>query len=101
MNLGLMLQKQAPASTIPRFNPHGYQPPPQERKKEDPTSPSKKFPSVVKKRAEADEIVDFSKFNIEDLLLDMVSIPFFKFQNSALFLLVNKIHYYHFYNCYY
>ena len=67
--VGLMLQKQAPASTIPRFNPHGYQAPPQERKKEDPTSPSK----VVKKRAEAVEIVDFSKFNIEDLLLDMVS----------------------------
>jgi hypothetical protein len=32
---GLMLQKQTPASTIPRFNPHGYQPPPQERKKEE------------------------------------------------------------------
>ena len=64
-----MLQKQAPASTIPRFNPHGNQAPPQERKKKDQTSPSK----MMKKRAEAVEIVDFSKFNIEDLLLDMVS----------------------------
>jgi hypothetical protein len=30
-----------------------------------------KRPGVVKKRADADEIVDFAKFNIEDLLLDM------------------------------
>jgi hypothetical protein len=29
-----------------------------------------KRPGVVKKRADADEIVDFAKFNIEDLLLD-------------------------------
>jgi len=29
-----MLQKQTPASKIPRFNPHGNQPPPQEKKKE-------------------------------------------------------------------
>jgi hypothetical protein len=70
--IGLMLQKQAPASTIPRFNPHGYQAPPQERKKEETNSPVKR-PGVVKKRADADEIVDFAKFNIEDLLLDMVS----------------------------
>lgn len=69
-----MLQKQTPSSNIPRFNPHGYQPPPVEKKKE--TTPkmsaSMKF-GAIKKRKEEEEIVDFKKFNIEDLLLDAVS----------------------------
>lgn len=38
---------------------------------------------MVKKRAEADEIVDFAKFNIEDLLLDMVSFENFKLIKSG------------------
>ena len=67
-----MLQKQTPASTIPRFNPHGYQPPPQERKKEE-QSPMKKTFGVVKKRQDKEEIVDFKKFDIEELLLNLVS----------------------------
>lgn len=66
-----MLQKQTPSSNIPRFNPHGYQPPPVERKQE--TQPkmsaSMKF-GAIKKRKDEEEIVDFKKFNIEDLLLD-------------------------------
>lgn len=66
-----MLQKQTPSSNIPRFNPHGYQPPPVEKKQE--TTPkmtaSMKF-GAIKKRKDEDEIVDFKKFNIEDLLLD-------------------------------
>ena len=69
-----MLQKQTPSSNIPRFNPHGYQPPPVEKKQE--TTPkmtaSMKF-GAIKKRKDEDEIVDFKKFNIEDLLLDEVS----------------------------
>lgn len=67
-----MLQKQTPSSNIPRFNPHGYQPPPVE-KKQDTTpksmSASMKF-GAIKKRKDEEEIVDFKKFNIEDLLLD-------------------------------
>ena len=46
---GLLLEKQGTGSTIPRFNPHGYQPPPTERKKEPEMSPMKGF-GVVKKR---------------------------------------------------
>lgn len=71
VSAGLMLQKQTPASTIPRFNPHGYQAPPQERKVEE-TSPKKSF-GVVKKRDDKDKMVDFKKFNIEELLFEKVS----------------------------
>jgi len=46
---GLLLEKQGTGSTIPRFNPHGYQPPPTERKKEKEMTPMKGF-GVVKKR---------------------------------------------------
>lgn len=63
-----MLSKQTPASNIPRFNPHGYQPPPQERKKEE-ESPKKR----LKKQVVEEEVVDFTQFNIEQLLLDLVS----------------------------
>lgn len=69
-----MLQKQTPASTIPRFNPHGFQAPPQEKKKENENvgSPLKKSMGN-KRKIEKEEVVDFKKFNIEDLLNDMVS----------------------------
>lgn len=68
---GLMLQKQTPSSSIPRFNPHGYQPPPIEKKKEvyRPKTAGLKF-GAIKKRKEEKEVVDFKKFSIEDLLLD-------------------------------
>ena len=72
---GLMLQKQTPSSNIPRFNPHGYQPPPVEKKKE--PEPKKMTASMkfgaIKKRKDEEEITDFKKFNIEELLLDAVS----------------------------
>ena len=72
-----MLQKQTPASTIPRFNPHGYQAPPQEKKKDNDMggSPLKKT-FGNKRKVEKEEIVDFKKFNIEDLLNDLVSYKF-------------------------
>jgi hypothetical protein len=63
-----LLNHQSPGPSIPRFNPHGYQAPPQERKKEE-ASPAKPF-GVVKKRQEEKEMVDFKNFNIEDLLGD-------------------------------
>jgi len=66
---GYLLNKQAPASNIPRFNPHGYQEPAQERKPEEVKSPMKM--GVVKKRQDKEEIVDFKNFNIEDLLTEM------------------------------
>tara|TARA_B110001469_G_C9419502_1_gene214042 strand:+ start:132 stop:344 length:213 start_codon:yes stop_codon:yes gene_type:complete len=66
--LGLLLQKQTPASTIPRFNPHGYQAPPQEKKKES-EQPTRKTFGVVKKRQDKVEVEDFKKFNVEELLL--------------------------------
>ena len=86
-----MLQKQTPASKIPRFNPHGYQPPPQEKKKEVEvqrktfTSSSKKSGNQAQKD-EKEDITVWSKFNIEDLLDEMVSynlilLPIFKFKN--------------------
>jgi hypothetical protein len=73
-----MLKKMQPTSSIPRFNPHGYQPPPVEKKQRPKTSQhvggrrmtaSMKF-GAIKKRMEEEEIVDFKKFNIEDLLLE-------------------------------
>ena len=70
----MLLNHQSPGPSIPRFNPHGYQAPPQERKKEE-ASPAKPF-GVVKKRQEEKEMIDFKNFNIEDLLGDKVSNPF-------------------------
>lgn len=73
-----MLQKQTPSSNIPRFNPHGYQPPPVEKKQE--STPKRMTASMkfgaIKKRKDEEEIVDFKKYNIEELLLDAVSDSF-------------------------
>jgi hypothetical protein len=71
----MMLQQMMPSSKIPRFNPHGYQPPPQEKKPET-KMPGKLFSKAsgsTKKKADNLEPVDFSKFNIEDLLMAEVS----------------------------
>ena len=69
-----MQQKQTPSSNIPQFNPHGYESPPVEKNHE--TTPKMtstvKF-GAIKKRKDEDEIVDFKKFNIEDLQHDEVS----------------------------
>jgi hypothetical protein len=69
----LTLQRQTPASTIPRFNPHGYQAPPQERKPEtEITSPMKRTFGSSAMRQEKEK-VDFKSFKIDDLLMEKVS----------------------------
>lgn len=69
---GLVLQKHLPSSQVPRFNPHGYQAPPQEKKLETPLESFSPVKRNYGKKMETSESAqkEFSKFSIEELLLN-------------------------------
>jgi len=62
----MVLQKHLPSSQIPRFNPHGYQPEAQEKRKE---APLESYSPLKRKKKPTMAKAEISKQSIEELLL--------------------------------
>lgn len=60
------MQKHLPSSQIPRFNPHGYQPEAQEKRKE---APLESYSPLKRKKPLAAKKAEVAKQSIEELLL--------------------------------